>query len=400
MDGRTVELGQQNSWTEIRVVSFDLDNTLWNTSATISAANDALASFLDKHNIVQSKRVEKVMGDLFRSCKEQYCPIEKNDAKSPVLLTKLRKDAIKKVLIEDNAFEEVDACEFAEQAFQKWAEARHRAIPSNLAASGVLECLEEIASIQTNAGHPIVVGAITDGNSDPSLVEDLSQYFDFCINAERVGISKPDKRVYLEAVSSVVSSHPKLQDIKIDSTNDKSVEDAIGPWWVHIGDDFVKDVVAAKELRMRSIWCRELVLEKVADGSLPSTSAKEEPKSSRSVEDLVKEVSDQKVIRMQVGSEDYLTESFQKEFADATVDRFSDLGQLLTKWQRESSGEFRGGEPIKSEDDKAKLIAETVTDEAATTAQSAPKDTKYCMFCGQKLPVTAKFCSSCGEKQE
>ena len=52
---------------EVRVVSFDLDNTLWNTTATISAANDALASFLDKHEILQPKRVELVMGDLFKA---------------------------------------------------------------------------------------------------------------------------------------------------------------------------------------------------------------------------------------------------------------------------------------------------------------------------------------------
>ena len=36
---------------EVRVVSFDLDNTVWKTGPTIQAANDVLASFLEKQGI-------------------------------------------------------------------------------------------------------------------------------------------------------------------------------------------------------------------------------------------------------------------------------------------------------------------------------------------------------------
>ena len=86
---------------EIRVVTFDLDNTLWKTSATISAANDALAEFLDQRSITQPIRVEKIMGELFQSSKERYAP---QGGKAPVLLTQLRKDALKHVLIEHNSY--------------------------------------------------------------------------------------------------------------------------------------------------------------------------------------------------------------------------------------------------------------------------------------------------------
>jgi hypothetical protein len=85
----TTTINQQQRLNQVRVVSFDLDNTIWKTSATIDAANDALAAFLDQHNIQQTRRVEKVMGDLFKSNKARYCPIDTESSKGPVLLTLL-----------------------------------------------------------------------------------------------------------------------------------------------------------------------------------------------------------------------------------------------------------------------------------------------------------------------
>jgi hypothetical protein len=148
---------------EVRVVSFDLDNTIWNTSACINAANDALAAFLDADRIVLPKRVEVIMGDLFQASKSTYCPLDEN-AKAPVLLTQLRIDAVCHSLVNHNGYSETDAEKYAEKAFQVWTKARHAAIPHNFATS-VLSCLEKISSIRTSAGHPVLIGAITDGNS-------------------------------------------------------------------------------------------------------------------------------------------------------------------------------------------------------------------------------------------
>ena len=120
--------GSQQSSTPplpIRVVTFDLDNTLWKTGPTIDAANDALAEFLTARNIVQSQRTEDVMKELFRVNKAAYCPLLDEDAdhdaviKAPVLLTRLRQDALQQILIQDNGFAPQDAKEFAQQAFQK-----------------------------------------------------------------------------------------------------------------------------------------------------------------------------------------------------------------------------------------------------------------------------------------
>ena len=59
--------------------------------------------------------------------------------------------------------------------------------------------------------------------------------------------------------------------------------------------------MAAKSLNMRSIWARELVMDKLKK---PTPQVAE---SNRTVEELVKEVSEMQVVKMQLGAGDYLT---------------------------------------------------------------------------------------------
>lgn len=315
---------------EVRVVTFDLDNTLWNTSKTIDAANDALATFLEADNILQPKRIENIMGELFQADKSRYAPVDEN-AKGPVLLTQLRTDAICAILEEHNGYSKVDASDYAKNAFNVWTKARHDAAPQNFASS-VLKCLEKIASIRTSLGHPVLIGAITDGNSDPRNIEELRGFFDFCVNAESIGVGKPDKRVYFEAIRHV-GAHPSFADLALESMDDEdALESFVGPYWVHIGDDFVKDVVAAKSLNMRSIWATELVRDKI-EAARKSEDGK--TVGGKKVEDFVKEIADLKVIDMSVGADYYLADSLQQEFVDAVAEEFHHLAEILLGWHEE-----------------------------------------------------------------
>jgi len=57
----------------IKVITFDLDNTLWKTTPTISHANDVLADFLQTTlGFDKDTRVEHEMGRLFRRFPERY----------------------------------------------------------------------------------------------------------------------------------------------------------------------------------------------------------------------------------------------------------------------------------------------------------------------------------------
>ena len=347
---------------EIRVITFDLDNTLWKTSGTINAANDVLNTFLEENNITLSKRIEKVMGELFQQDRKKYCPIEcsncQNDehnqpcCKSPVLLTQLRTDAIRYVLETENGYDHETAIQFANQAFDIWSTARHDAIIHNMAPK-VIETLELIKSTiqHQNPNNPrrkVLIGAITDGNSNPTRVDVLKPYFDFVVNAESIGVAKPDKRVYLEAVRTIITTQKEhfidLLPPSITTNNndddihhdEETLENIIGPYWCHIGDDFLKDIVAAKNMKMRSIWAIGLVRDKLLTSETTDKSSKENNESSMDMGEFMKKVSSQSVVSLGIGADDYLATSLTGEFVDAVADDFSDIGRILLEWHAES----------------------------------------------------------------
>ena len=69
--------------------------------------------------------------------------------------------------------------------------------------------------------------------------------------------------------------------------DEDTLEELVGRWWVHVGDDFLKDMVGAKALRMRSIWSKELVLNQL-EGQLDVR--KESGKKEKDVGEFVKEI--------------------------------------------------------------------------------------------------------------
>eukprot|EP00957_Ditylum_brightwellii_P006641 504221-Ditylum_brightwellii.AAC.1 len=156
------------------------------------------------------------MGDLFQANKVQYAPgvVDEKDIKGPTLLTQLRIDAVFSLLVQYNEMQEEEAQKVAQEAFEVWTQARHDAIPTH-AVPNLLSTLNQLRSIQYKSdssstdSYPVVIGAITD------------------VNAERVGISKPDRRLY-EAAVAEVSTLALLGD---GNEKELMVEDGVGPWW-------------------------------------------------------------------------------------------------------------------------------------------------------------------------
>jgi FMN phosphatase YigB (HAD superfamily) len=440
----------------IRVVTFDLDNTLWRTGPTITAANDALAEYLHTtHGVGIDCRVEAVMKELSTKFPQSYgsgSPSNKSITRevhsgtraqgeessnsnvhiagAPVFLTRLRTDAIRHVLQRHaRKFTDSNDLESAAQvAFEFWTDFRHNSTLSHLAAD-VESCLEKIrclhdvktdsdqATARTAGSGSVIIGAVTDGNSDPQRVAQLARFFDFCINAENVGVAKPNAAVYRAAIDlvrqkllPVAFSHNEVNEdsaalgqasARAKNDNDLTNQDPVGGWWVHVGDDFVKDIVAAKCLGMRTIWCRELIRDK-----LPQAPKYQAPQE-RSVEEFVRAISSSKDIRMTIGADDYLVSQMQEEFADAVVDRFADIADVLALWNGNQAS------PSPSKVSRAGSIQNAAprcrfgigTAESARAASSsspsrssAIRSLKFCIHCGCEAPIEAKFCPSCGEK--
>lgn len=453
---------------EVRVISFDLDNTLWKTGEVISHANDVLSHYLTAKGVKVPVRTEIVMGELFKKDPARYCPVaelneeeleeKKQDSinnnngdastdfdkaaggeasrgvhissgtSKPVLLTQLRIDALQDIFVRYNAYSEDDARVAAEEAFQIWTNARHDAIPNHFAEQ-VVESLELLRTMESRDGHRVVIGAITDGNSDPRNVEALRPYFDFVVNSEQVGVAKPDARVYLKAAEQLLEN-PRLEDVFIEAMGackmlDDAVEktdlleSAIGPWWIHIGDDFMKDIVAARELGMRTIWSRELVRTCPANAEEKESATKQlnsggdgtttngKQAKERSVTDLVQELATMKVVEMSIGADEFLADSIHREFADEIVDDFARIAHLLHAWHLDGSSEEGDNSVVATSNDSS--VPTTLTssstppsgdpEKAVASAATSESRNKFCVFCGTKLPYEAKFCSSCGEKQ-
>ena len=371
----------------VRVVSFDLDNTLWKTSRVIGAANDELAEYLstkknkEGEDLKLPKRIETIMGDLFRADRRKYCPLlgatipvpndddgvkDNNEnigdelleqkLKSPVLLTQLRIDALRHVVETENDYSPTEALSFAKDAFGVWDNARHTAILDHLAPR-VVETLENIRrtnvalSSENGASDdvPILMCAVTDGNSDPRKIESFAPYFDFCVNAESVGASKPDRRMYVEAIRQAITLRPELfsdllpivefggniEDL-LASIDDETLENAVGPVWCHIGDDFLKDMVAAKDMKMRTIFAIELVKDKLL-ANVPTSKD-----SEMDMVEFLKQVSSQTVVTLEIGADDYLANGLHGEFVDEVAEEFSDIYKILSKWQQEADDNTAG----------------------------------------------------------
>lgn len=461
--------GPSAARSEVRVISFDLDNTLWKTGEVISYANDVLSQYLTAKGVKVPVRTEIVMGELFKKDPARYCPMAEvkeeeettqggtnnnsnnnngnantdfdkaaggeasggvhitSGTSKPVLLTQLRIDALSDIFVRYNSYSEDDARVAAEEAFQIWTTARHDAIPDHFAEQ-VVESLELLRTIESRDGHRVVIGAITDGNSDPRNVEALRPYFDFVVNSEQVGVAKPDARVYLKAAEQLLEN-PRLEDVFIETMGackmlDDAVEktdlleSAIGPWWIHIGDDFMKDIVAARELGMRTIWSRELVRTSPANAEEKESATKQlnngrdgtndgKQSKKRSVADLVQELATMKVVEMSIGADEFLADSIHREFADEIVDDFARIADLLHEWHLDGSGDESDLAIVGPLNDSSVPTSSrsssgiTPPDESQKAAANAPSESrnKFCIFCGTKLPCEARFCSSCGEKQ-
>ncbi|KAL9183375.1 hypothetical protein ACHAXT_005162, partial [Thalassiosira profunda] len=491
---------------EIRVVTFDLDNTVWKTGATISDANDALATHLMEAFGVE-ERSEKRMGKLFKQFSDRYAGIDFAEGnsidsgkgaaedgrdysdlvqyvgqseieipaaangdsgvhiqasfgseqggqmkKKPVYLTLLRKDAVRSLLqecVDATTASPLELEDEVDRAFEVWMEARCQSISRNFAPCAVQTLTNLRSQLQPDdASQKVYIGAITDGNSNPDRVAELSGVFDFLIRAEDVGASKPDPRVYKAAVaalmvqlekdgrgveefflgdldediatgsyiqSDLVSGQPAWKNVDPEAVS--AFSEAVHGWWVHVGDDFFKDVVAAKEMQMRTVWTRELIVND-EEGKSATKSTKSEEKK-RSVTDLVNDIANSDgALKMSIGETEFLSNSLHDEFSDAILGRFRDLGSLLIKWHEE-------GKEARSDDDSAPsgtdapletsiananiddLVASRRGEEAmggsnkrkAGTALDVSTSHKFCVFCGGQLPAVAQFCSHCGEKQ-
>lgn len=192
------------------VVSFDLDETLWDFQPMMDGALDAAIAALRR------RRPDIAWELTVAGLHELRDQVAAERAGS---FEELRAESFKRAL----AAHGVDDPGLAAWMVDVWMDARLSSVRVHSDVGPELDRLEA-------AG--VVLGAITNGNFPFGRLP-LAQRFAFVVHAERVGAAKPAPEPFRHALELAGGSADR---------------------WVHAGDDLESDVLGAQRAGLRAVW--------------------------------------------------------------------------------------------------------------------------------------------------
>uniref|UniRef100_A0A0G4F8B1 Uncharacterized protein n=1 Tax=Chromera velia CCMP2878 TaxID=1169474 RepID=A0A0G4F8B1_9ALVE len=256
-----LDLDEGGRMSNIRVISFDLDDTLWVCEKVMQRANQKYTAFVDTEYPLVGEWVRSSEHKTFAQLMRYVWSLaQKEDPslKTPVDFTKLRKDTLR-LAAQSAGLEAEKIDNFVEEAFSEWFLWRNSVSGFTTGRPEeelIMETLKEteggengvrggnhtqtdsqsvggkrdqngfgesndvsgkaaegdaalIACLRSLRQSGFVVGAVTNGNSCPNTLDIpfLKEAFDFWVNAAMCGCSKPDPRVFRQATREVLSLH-------------------------------------------------------------------------------------------------------------------------------------------------------------------------------------------------
>ncbi len=198
----------------IKLLTFDLDDTLWPCMITIVRTEERLHQWFSKHHSGISSQYSITQ---LRKKRQQLAKTHQHIAHD---LTALRKKSFLELAVEMNYSPEKEQ-QFIQDAFELYIEERNKVSLYD----DVIPTLELL-----NADYQLA--AVTNGNADIYQIG-LGHLFKFCWSAADAGQQKP---------------HPIVFDSLMDKYQLKAAE------IIHIGDDPVSDIQGAQQSGIRAIW--------------------------------------------------------------------------------------------------------------------------------------------------
>ena len=197
----------------IRLVTFDLDNTLWNIDGVIELAESKTSEWLAERAPEYARlTLEERQG--IRTAVAKANPRTLHDLS-------LRRQLVLRESLEVCGYGAAEATELATGAFAEFLDWRHRVE----FFSGALDVLQELSEIYTLA-------VLTNGNADFRRLG-LERFFSFGYCAADVAAPKPDTAMFDRALARAgVAAHEA----------------------VHVGDNAVNDVQGGIDAGMATIW--------------------------------------------------------------------------------------------------------------------------------------------------
>ncbi len=198
----------------IKVITFDLDNTLWDVEPALLRAEQAQRTWLIAHRpgTIENYSHESLW-EFKKSVWKRHPHLAHHVSQLRIqLLYELQRAA---------GFNEEEARSGAQLAFAVFLEQRHGVVLYEEA----LGVLEQLAQSYT-------LGALTNGNAD-IYKTDAAEYFDFAFLAEEIGASKPAPDMFHAALEKSGVMPRQI---------------------VHVGDNPEHDIKGAQEVGMRTVW--------------------------------------------------------------------------------------------------------------------------------------------------
>jgi FMN hydrolase / 5-amino-6-(5-phospho-D-ribitylamino)uracil phosphatase len=198
----------------IRLLTFDLDDTLWHFAPVLLRAEEITYRWLQQ-------RVPELCAQYsIATLQSLRLDIARNEPHLAHRISELRLRSLQHAL-ERAGIDSPRATQIAHEAFEIFLHARHD-----------VELFEQaehtLAHLQTN----YQLAAITNGNFDIRRIG-LDRYFSFAINAEHLPRAKPHPEPFLEALQ------------RAGCTASQSI---------HIGDDIDADMRGAQRVGMHTVW--------------------------------------------------------------------------------------------------------------------------------------------------
>ncbi|MBD1550193.1 HAD family hydrolase [Pseudomonas typographi] len=197
----------------IDLITFDLDDTLWDTAPVIENAEMVLREWLAAH----APKIGPFPPQALFAIRQRLVEAE------PGLkhrISELRRRVLFHGLHEAG-YAESEAQDLAERSFEVFLHARHQ-----------VDFFPEVHPTLELLAQRYRLAAVTNGNADVRRMG-VADYFSFALCAEDVGIGKPHPRPFEEALrrAGTDASHA-----------------------VHVGDNPNDDIAGAQQAGLRAVW--------------------------------------------------------------------------------------------------------------------------------------------------
>ncbi len=199
---------------EIKLITFDLDDTFWDIKSTIINAE------INSRKWIEARIKKKIEWGTFDDFLKIRNELIKEDPSLDYDLGLLRKKIIS-YHTRKYFNNKKDLDEFIEEAYMFFLKERHK-----------VEFFDDVIPVLEKLSSNYMLGVLTNGNADIKKLG-ISQLFDFSISSMDVKSNKPDQGHFIKAKD--------LSKIEFINT-------------LHVGDHPINDMYGARELGINVMW--------------------------------------------------------------------------------------------------------------------------------------------------